>query len=123
MGFVKEKMTLWPQTVDDDFVDRLHHHYTCALLLLFAAIGFLCAAPRSSYPHSFSHDHSELACSFAYELESELSSFTLLQPEAHYSYLQVLVLVFVRAASRSSARRSSVSCPPTTKGYYSSSYR
>jgi hypothetical protein len=41
VSFVKEKMTLWPQTVDDDFVDRLHHHYTCALLLIFAAIGFL----------------------------------------------------------------------------------
>lgn len=56
VGFVKEKMTLRPSTVDDDFVDRLHHHFTCMLLMLFAAIGFLYVATRllsSSLPESY----------------------------------------------------------------------
>ena len=49
-----------------------------------------------------------------------MSSFAMLQPEARS--LHALVLLLVRAASRSSARRSSVSCLPTTEGYCSYSY-
>ena len=67
VSFVKEKMTLWPQTVDDDFVDRLHNHYTCALLLIFAAIGFLCATqPRLTLTctlHSDANLHTNLRVS------------------------------------------------------------
>ena len=67
VSFVKQKMTLWPETVDDDFVDRLHHHYTCALLLIFAAIGFLCATQfrltLTCTLHSDAHLHTNLQVS------------------------------------------------------------